>query len=69
MDGNTSNHDEDEFIGALDDEMPGVFENMGKNFQQLEVLYVKYNQLAKKGDPKKIKQLAEELKAIEKNTE
>jgi len=43
MDGNTSNHDEDEFIGALDDEMPGVFDNMDKNFKQLEVLYAKYN--------------------------
>jgi len=33
MDGNTSNHEEDEFIGALDDEMPVVFENIDKNFK------------------------------------
>ena len=69
MDGNTSNQDEDEFIGALDDEMPGVFDNMDKNFKQLEVLYARYNQLLKKTDPAKVKQLGEELKLIEKNTE
>lgn len=33
MDGNTSNHEEDEFIGALDDEMPVVFQNVDKNFK------------------------------------
>ena len=33
MDGNTSNNEEDEFIGALDDEMPVVFENIDKNFK------------------------------------
>jgi hypothetical protein len=32
MDGNTSNDGEDDFIGALDDEMPVVFENIEKNF-------------------------------------
>lgn len=43
MDGNTSNTEEEEFIGALDDEMPVVFENIDKNFKQLEILFVKYN--------------------------
>lgn len=36
LDGNTSNNEEDEFIDALKDEMPQVFENIDKNLKQLD---------------------------------
>ena len=69
MDGNTSNHEEDEFIGALDDGMPVVFENIDKNFKQLEVLFVKYNQQIKNPDIEKVKQLSKELDGVQRNTD
>jgi hypothetical protein len=36
MDGNTSNTEEDEFIEALKDEMPEVYNNIKKNFAELD---------------------------------
>ena len=36
MNDNTSNNDEDDFIDALKDEMPQVFDNIEKNMRQLE---------------------------------
>ena len=36
MDGNCTHNEEDEFIDALKDEMPDVFNNIAKNFDQLD---------------------------------
>ena len=36
MDGNTSQNEEDEFLEALKEEMPDVFNNIKSNFDQLD---------------------------------
>ena len=36
MDGNCTHNEEEEFIDALKDEMPDVFNNIQKNFDQLD---------------------------------
>ena len=36
MDGNTSQNEEDEFLDALKEEMPDVFNNIKSNFEQLD---------------------------------
>ena len=36
MDGNTTHNEEDEFIGALKDEMPDVLDNVQINFKELD---------------------------------
>jgi hypothetical protein len=36
MDGNTSNNEEDEFINALSDEMPDVFNNIEDYYSYLD---------------------------------
>jgi hypothetical protein len=36
MDGNTTHTEEDEFIEALEDEMPEVFNNIGINMEQID---------------------------------
>ena len=64
MDGNTSNDGEDDFIGALDDEMPVVFENIEKNFKQLEVLQAQYNQMLKKPDGDLLKKMGKDLDGV-----
>jgi len=67
MDGNASNDEEDEFIDALKEEMPGVFSNIKANFVLLEAFEKDSIKLSENRNKEELLRLKKQLETISSN--
>lgn len=61
MDGNTTHNEEDEFIDALNDEMPDVFKNIELNFEQIDGIDILLKQVIETRNIEKMSLLKKEI--------